>query len=382
MRLKILHIIPSLRKGGAERIVLDICNELNKEQNIEVHIVTFYKENEYQFLTNDIHWEVIPSKVIPSITKKARIDIALLQNKIDAFQPDIIHTHLYEAEITLSQINVGKAKRFSHFHDNMIQLDKSLIFKGSLKKKITNFYERNFVIKTINPSTNNFICISNDSYSFAKKVLPKKNLNNIHLLINAIDVSRFKNNRIRVGVENKIRLVNIGSFVKKKNQMFLLEIANELNSKNIDFEILLLGDGPLLEDVKAYAEKLNLHQRMIFKGNVEKVEDYLKESDIYIHSATYEPLGLVLLEAMAAGLPVVTLDGKGNRDLIEEGKNGYMIYDQDPEKFAQKIIFLVENKDKYIEVSNYCKEYAKQYDIKEYVNKLLVLYKDSMSTTN
>ena len=140
--------------------------------------------------------------------------------------------------------------------------------------------------------------------------MPKKNLNNIHLLINAIDVSRFKNNRIREGIENKIRLVNIGSFVKKKNQMFLVEIANELNSKNIDFEILLLGDGPLLEDVKAYAEKLNLHQRMIFKGNVEKVEDYLKESDIYIHSATYEPLGLVILEAMAAGLPSVYLRWK------------------------------------------------------------------------
>ena len=380
--MKIIHIIPSLRKGGAERLVLDICNEITNKQDIKLTLVTFSEENEYQFLTKNIDWKIIPSKFTPSITKTAIIDTKELQQKIDALQPDIIHTHLYESEVILSQINVGKAKRFSHFHDNMIQLDKSLIFKGSLKKKITDFYERNFVIKTINPSTNNFICISNDSYSFAKKVLPKKNLNNIHLLINAIDVSRFKNNRIREGVENKIRLVNIGSFVKKKNQMFLVEIANELNSKNIDFEILLLGDGPLLEDVKAYAEKLNLHQRMIFKGNVEKVEDYLKESDIYIHSATYEPLGLVILEAMAAGLPSVSLDGKGNRDLIEEGKNGFMIYDQDPKQFVQKILCLAENKSKYAEISNYGEEYAKQYDIKEYVNKLLVLYKDSMSSTN
>lgn len=380
--MKILHIIPSLRKGGAERIVLDICNELNKEQNIEVHVVTFYKENEYQFLTKDIHWEIIPSKVIPSITKKAIIDTALLQEKVDFFQPDIIHTHLYESEIILSQVNIGKAKRFSHFHDNMIQLDNSLLFNVSLKNKITNFYERNIIVKTLKSSSNNFICISNDTYLYAKKILPKKNLNNIHLLINAIDVSRFKNNRIREGIENKIRLVNIGSFVKKKNQMFLVEIANELNSKNIDFEILLLGDGPLLEDVKAYAEKLNLHQRMIFKGNVEKVEDYLKESDIYIHSATYEPLGLVILEAMAAGLPSISLDGKGNRDLIEEGKNGFMIYDQDPMQFVQKILCLAENKSKYAEISNYGEEYAKQYDIKEYVNKLLVLYKDSMSSAN
>ena len=382
MRLKILHIIPNLRKGGAERIVLDICNELNKHQSIEVHIVTFCKENEYQFLTNGISWEVIPSKVVPSITKKAIIDTALLQEKVDFFQPDIIHTHLYESEIVLSQVDIGNAKRFSHFHDNMIQLDNSLLFNVSLKNKITNFYERNLFIKTINSSTNNFICISNDSYSYAKKVLPKKSHTDIHLLINAIDVSRFTNNRIRQGVKQKIRLVNIGSFVKKKNQMFLVDVANELNNKNVNFEILFLGDGPLIQDVKAYAENLNLNKRIVFKGKVEKVEDYLDDSDLYLHSATYEPLGLVLLEAMAAGLPVITLDGKGNRDLIEEGKNGYMIYDQDPEKFAQKIIYLIENKDKYAEISNYCKEYAKQYDIKEYVNKLLVLYKDSMSSTN
>jgi glycosyltransferase involved in cell wall biosynthesis len=120
----------------------------------------------------------------------------------------------------------------------------------------------------------------------------------------------------------------------------------------------------------------------MFKGKVEKVEDYLEDSDIYLHSATYEPLGLVLLEAMAVGLPVITLDGKGNRDLIEEGKNGYMIYDQDPEKFAQKIIFLVKNKSKYAEISSYCKQYAEKYDIKEYVNKLYLLYKDSMPSTN
>ena len=380
--LKILQIIPNLRKGGAERLVLDICNELNNQQTVEVQLVTFSKENEYSFLTKNIDWDIIPSKVIPSITKKATLDITLLQEKIDAFQPDIIHTHLYEAEMVLSQINIGKAKRFSHFHDNMIQLDNSLLFNVSLKNRITNLYERNILTKTIKPSTNNFICISNDSYSYAKKVLPKKNRININLLLNAIDVSRFTNNIIRGGVKQKIRLVNIGSFVKKKNQIFLIDVANELFNKKINFEIIFLGDGVLMQYIKTYAESLGLEDKIIFKGKVAKVEEYLDNSDFYLHSATYEPLGLVLLEAMAAGLPIITLDGKGNRDLMEQGKNGYMIHQQDPKEFAQKIISLVENKDKYAEISNYCKEYVKQYDIKEYVNKLLALYKDSISSTN
>ena len=234
-------------------------------------------------------------------------------------------------------------------------------------------YERNILTKTINPSNNNFICISNDTYIYAKSVLPRKLRKNIHLLTNAIDVSRFSNSEVRI-IKQKIKLINIGSFVEKKNQIFLIDVANELRSKGVNFKIVFLGDGELLKAVKSYAKKLNLDKQIVFKGKVEKVEENLKDSDFYVHSATYEPLGLVLLEAMATGLPVITLDGKGNRDLIEEGENGYMIYEQDPEKFAQKIIYLIENKDKYSEISNYCTEYAKQYDIKEYVNKLLLLY--------
>ena len=378
--MNIAFIIPNLKKGGAERIVLDICNEINNSTNHKLVLITFSDINEYGSLINNIDWHIIPSKYSPSILNKSYISVEKIQQFINQFKPDIIHSHLWESEILLTQINIGNAIRYTHFHDNMVQL-KKLKFPSS-KRDITNYYEKILVEKNYNHNKNHFLCISKDTYSFARNVLPKINHNNIHLLINAIDLSRFKNNRTREGIKNKIKFINIGSFVKKKNQMFIVDIAKELNDYNIDFEIILLGDGPLIEDVKAYAEKLNLHQRIIFKGNVEKVEDFLKESDIYIHSANYEPLGLVILEAMAAGLPTITLEGKGNRDLIEEGKNGYMIYDQDPEKFAQKIIYLIENKDKYTEISNYCKEYAKKYDIKEYVNKLLVLYKESMSSTN
>jgi len=78
---------------------------------------------------------------------------------------------------------------------------------------------------------------------------------------------------------------------------------------------------------------------------------------------------------MAAGLPVVTLDGKGNRDIIEQGKNGFMIYKQSAELFADKIIELIKNKELYQSMSAYAVEFAKKYDIKEYVDKLIDLYK-------
>ena len=378
--MNIAFIIPNLKKGGAERIVLDICNEINNSTNHKLVLITFSDKTEYENVFDNINWVVIPSKYTPSILKNSHVDLEQLQQFINEYQPDIIHSHLWESEIILTQIDIGNAVRFTHFHDNMVQL-KKLKFSYS-KRDITNYYEKILVEKNYNQNKNYFICISKDTYSFAKNVLPKINHNSIHLLINAIDLSRFKNNRTREGVKNKIKLINIGSFVKKKNQMFIVDIAKELNDYNIDFEITLLGDGPLIEDVKAYAEKLNLHQRIIFKGNVEKVEDFLRESDIYIHSANYEPLGLVILEAMAAGLPTITLDGKGNRDLIEEGKNGFMIYDEDPKQFVQKILYLSEDSTQYSEISRFCEQFANKYDIKQYTTKLLELYRHSISSAN
>jgi spore coat protein SA len=98
----------------------------------------------------------------------------------------------------------------------------------------------------------------------------------------------------------------------------------------------------------------------------------LWKSDIYVHTATYEPLGLVLLEAMAAGLPVVTLDGGGNRDLIENGKNGFIINNQNPKHFAEKILEVKDNE----EMKKYNVKFAQKFDIDHYTHKQLELYQN------
>ena len=86
-KLKILHIIPNLRKGGAERLVLDICNNLNKQKDCEVTLITFRDDNSYSFLINELDWKVIPSSVQLSISGKSIIDVQQLQDYIDTFHP-------------------------------------------------------------------------------------------------------------------------------------------------------------------------------------------------------------------------------------------------------------------------------------------------------
>jgi glycosyltransferase EpsD len=149
-----------------------------------------------------------------------------------------------------------------------------------------------------------------------------------------------------------------------------LDIIFELKARNFNVNCIFLGDGPTKKEVEMRAMDLNIINQCNFLGNVEQVEEYLWKSDVYVHTAIYEPLGLVLIEAMAAGLPIVTLDGHGNRDLMENGKNGFILKEQDPKMFATKIIEVYRNQ----EIKEFNIRFARQYDIGNYTSKLLGIY--------
>jgi glycosyltransferase EpsD len=234
---------------------------------------------------------------------------------------------------------------------------------------LTNYYEKRYLFKRykINQGTQ-FIAISNHTSDYFKKV---QALYEVTLLHNAINVDRFKRpSELTKSNSEEIRIVNIGSFVKKKNQAFLIDIISILNKRGMRTKTYFLGDGPARNEVEEKAKALGVSNQCFFEGNVNKVENYLWNSDIYVHTATYEPLGLVLLEAMAAGLPVVTLDGGGNRDLIVNGENGYIIKQQNSQLFTDLILEVYKNQT----ISVFNIEYANKYDIESYCDKLLNIY--------
>ena len=96
--------------------------------------------------------------------------------------------------------------------------------------------------------------------------------------------------------------------------------------------------------------------------------------NLYLHTANYEPFGLVLIEAMACGLPVICTDGKGNRDLIKEGVNGFMVWERDPVMLADKIELLLRNDTLRIEMGKKAHAFAQDFGIKKYVDSLVNLY--------
>jgi glycosyltransferase involved in cell wall biosynthesis len=89
----------------------------------------------------------------------------------------------------------------------------------------------------------------------------------------------------------------------------------------------------------------------------------------------YEPFGLVILEAMASGLPVVSLDGFGNRELMKESENGFMVPNNaTAEDFAEKIIYFISNPSEIERMGKFAVEFSKHYDIDHYTDRLIEIY--------
>ena len=89
-KIKVLHLIRSLKKAGAEKICIDICTELNKRKDIQVLLVSMSSENAFEKLTKNIPFKIINSKVFPSITGKSNIETKEYEVILDDFKPDIV----------------------------------------------------------------------------------------------------------------------------------------------------------------------------------------------------------------------------------------------------------------------------------------------------
>ena len=376
--MKILHIIPNLKKGGAERIVIDIVRMVNQNASNQVKLILFEDKIEYD--VDDIKnlIEIVPSKVELSITKKYQISILELQNTIELFQPDCIHSHLFEAEIVSRSCTFPKAKWFTHSHDRMSSLNNLNLFSIKSKRDLTNYFEKRYLLKCFRKNGgNNFIAISEDISHFLRTVLPK-DLQSIQLLQNAIDLKRFERpmdfNKVR---DNVFNMVSIGRLDKNKNHQLLIDVVLDLKNRKIPVHLTIVGEGDERISLQEKILQLNLSDQLSLVGLQEKVEMYLWNADLYVHSAITEGFGLTLIEAMACGLPVVCTDGEGNRDLIQEGENGFMVGERDPKLLADKIELLLKNDILRQEMGEKARKFAQGFGMEKYVESLLLLYKNT-----
>lgn len=189
--MKIIHIIPTLNKGGAERLTLDICNELLLRGH-EVLLICLYPENDYQELSSNINIVVCNVRFFP-LLKKASTDLVELRQIINSFKPDVIHSHLFEAEIISRSCIYPGAVYFTHCHNNMFQFENFKLGFIFDKLKLINWYEKYYLIRHYKKCTNYFIANSHHTEKYFRLTLPTSLSSKLIYLDNAIDYQKFYN---------------------------------------------------------------------------------------------------------------------------------------------------------------------------------------------
>lgn len=372
-KIRILFLITDLGKGGAERFLVDHCSQLLQREDIEFKIGVLYDNNQYLEETKLFNIVKLNFDTFSFLSKNENESYRKL---LDNFKPHIIHTNRYLAEFLSSYYLDMRIAYVCHGHDNMVEfknLDMSTLFD---KRKILNFFEKMYMwwIK-YRKTTTYFIANSSHTQIYYQNVLPKLQRNNVIRIDYGFNYHKFQQNESRSVIpKRKLKILNVGSFQHKKNQTFIIDIANELLKYTANFEIHLIGNGQFFDTVKTRICKENLDKFVYLEGIQNNVQHWYRIADIYLHTAYYEPFGLVFLEAMAAGLPIVCLNGKGNKDIIEHEKNGFIFEKQNPKLFADAIFSLYEDDVLYEKISEYGKTYAKKFDLACQTEKFIQFY--------
>jgi len=177
--------------------------------------------------------------------------------------------------------------------------------------------------------------------------------------------------------KEKSDVIFVGRLVSHKNVDILIKSIKLIKEKNPEIKSLIIGDGPEKKRLEVLARKLNLGKNIKFLGFLENNNDVyalIKSSKVFVLPSTREGFGMVVTEANACGIPVITINHEDNaaKDLIEEGKNGF-VCQLDEEEIAKRIIRISINNSSR-EMQKICMDLAKKYDWDKIIDKIEGVY--------
>lgn len=334
-KYKLLFINYSLGMGGIETLLLELCRHLVEDGKITPSICVFEKRghirNEFEALGVPVH----------VLKKREGLDITLpwrVRNLIKEHGFDLVHAHnqgawlyggmgtvlagcklLYTEHSTIAKYSVPSQKRLR------------VVFRRLAKKTTLVTTVAKHLVHDL----------------MAQIGVPEEKILTIY---NGIDASLFQVDVDRksllkeLGVSSSDKIVGIlASLTEAKDHATLLNAFAQVVSKVPESVLLICGAGPLETTLKEQAESQGLIQRVRFLGVRRDVANLLKVFNVFVLSSVREGLPVSILEAMAAGCPVVATNIPGNAELVEHGRSGLLVSPRHPEKLAESIVRVLQD---------------------------------------
>lgn len=321
---------------------------------------------------------------IPAIQKFNGTDFSVelpvpgvLNDVLDAFKPDIVHSH--------HPFLVGDtALRIA------ANLNIPIVFTYHTRYEMNTHYVpgdseqlKKFVVELAGGYSDLCDHVIAPSESIADLIKERGVETQITVIPTGIDVSEYDPGngdpvRHKYGIPgNAFVMGYLGRIAEEKNMSFLAEAVMPLMKDRKDVHFLVVGDGDAAAAMKEKARFAGLSERIHFTGILkgeEKIDAY-HAMDVFVFASKSETQGLVLNEAMAAGVPVIGLDAPGVREVIEDGVNGYLVPEEDKMLFSEKLDkFHSMGKGQKGSFGDKARKTAAEFDYKKSVKKTLDLY--------
>ena len=329
-KIHVCHLLPALPAHGAEQLLLDICRHVDyKKFKFSIVLLSDFGPLTEEFVKLGIEVVLIP--------KKSRKDFTVVYRLAKFWRKrrfDIVHTHLFTADLWGRL--AGLLSGISIMSTSHTTSDPNIGRLGLLLDRILSF--RNDIV----------ICVSEAVRHYREKVARFSNRKLI-VIENGIDLDRFthlsprKEKCDQLGLDSSKRwLVIVGRLVPLKGHRYLFDAVSLLIASFPSLGLLVVGEGEEENELKIYADRLGLANHVIFLGQRRDVPDILNLAEIFLLPSSREGLPIVLLEAMAAALPVVVTPVGGIPEVVEEGKTGFFV-SQDGISIAKALRVLLED---------------------------------------
>ena len=312
--MKIIFIVPSLKSGGLERVASILSNEWNRQEGCEVVLITLDSKSPFYKLDSDVQLIQASGKVdsghpLLKLVKKW----FWLRGEVKRLNGSVLLTF---------------GERYNAFVIYALRHLNLPIFAGNRTTPLTSLEG---VRGKINPK----------AYRAAKVVFLQTH-RSLEILREKYSGVNFKvmpnpipSSQVSIDYTLK-RILNVGSFTGKKNQIALVRIFAELVPFYPDWQLVFVGEGPKLAEVKQEVSKLGIDVNVVFAGLIKDVASFHQEGSIFAFSSLLEGFPNALGEAMRSGMSVIAFDClTGPSELIRNGENGFLVEQSNHEEYKR-----------------------------------------------
>lgn len=369
--MKVLIFIQGLSFGGPEKLVYDMVKHIIKNQNnikiIKLEICCY---------------DILGHFAEKLIGEKQKINLSLLKRKpgIDLFYPFKLASLIKQKKIDVIHAHNATAWFYGTWASILTRVpivytehDRS--FPTPLRLKYFHYFFGKYATAVIAVS------------KAVKENLEKyEHIKNVKVIYNGIDPDLFKPASIEEKVlkkkqlglnKNDFVLGNVGRMDYWKNQRILIEILPDLKKISPQIKLILVGGGEEEGNLKKSAIKKGVKNDVIFLGQRSDVNQILKAFDIFVFPSLTEGLPLVVIEAMATGLPIVASHVGGIPELVVNGETGFLVSPTSKEEIKEAIIKLLNNPELRKEMGQIArKRFETHFSLPQMVQKYIEVYEE------